>query len=51
MAAPVVIHRDHTFTANGRQYRVVGGATPEDTAQYGYEIEDHALVLYVRKKR
>lgn len=40
MAAPVVIHRDHTFAANGRQYRVVGGSTPEDTAQYGYEIED-----------
>lgn len=38
--ARVVIHRDHTFAANGREYRVVGGATPEETAQYGYEIED-----------
>lgn len=36
----VTIHRDLTFTAAGRDYRVVGGATPEDTAQYGYEIED-----------
>lgn len=36
----ITIHRDLTFTAAGRRYRIVGGATPEETAQYGYEIED-----------
>lgn len=41
MSTPrVVIHRDSTFEADGRRYLVVGGKTPEETALYGYEIED-----------